>query len=105
MLAALIKKLAADVSVVVLMPPTFYTSIPPPGSREEAEQEACKAAFRPIVAGRPRSNFIDYRVDNALTRDPLNFVDLIHYRATIARKIQEGIAASIRSGESAKIDF
>jgi hypothetical protein len=105
MLAAVIKKLAADVSVVVLMPPTFYTSIPPAGSRGAAEQQACKAAFKPIVAGRPHSNFIDYRVDNALTRDPLNFVDLIHYRVKIAQKIQEGIAASIRSGEAAQIDF
>jgi hypothetical protein len=40
-----------------------------------------------------------------MTRDPTNFVDHIHYRAKIARKMEEGIVASIRLGEAAKIDF
>jgi hypothetical protein len=57
-----------------------------------------------MVAGR-RGNFIDYRVDNALTRDPQNFVDLVHYRAKIADKIQHGVAASIKFGDAVKIDF
>jgi hypothetical protein len=105
LLEAEIKKLPEDAAVVLLMPPTFYTIVPSPGSRDAAEHEACKAAFKPIVAGRPRSNFIDYRIDNSLTRDPLNFLDLIHYRATIADKIQRGIAASIRFGDAAKVDF
>jgi hypothetical protein len=100
-----IKKLAADVSVVLLMPPVFYTIVPQPGGLAAAEAEACKTAFKRIVAGRQHSNFIDYRIDNALTRDPLNFVDLIHYRAKIAGKVQEGIVASIALGEAARIDF
>jgi hypothetical protein len=100
-----IKKLPADVPVVLLMPPIFYTTVPRPGSIEAAEGEACKSAFSRIVAGRPHSNFIDYRIDNALTRDPLNFVDTIHYRTKIAQRVQEGIVASIRLGEAAKIDF
>jgi hypothetical protein len=100
-----IRKLPADVSVIVLMPPTFYTIVPRPGSLAAAEREACKTAFKSVVAGRPHSNFIDYRVDNALTRDPQNFVDLIHYRAKIARKMEDGIVASIRLSEAAKIDF
>jgi hypothetical protein len=104
-LDAAIGKLPADVAVVLLSPPTFYTAVPRTGSIEAAEREACMAAFRSIVADRPRGSFVDYRVDNASTRDPANFVDLIHYRKTIARKIQEGIAASIQSGKSAKIDF
>jgi hypothetical protein len=100
-----IKKLPADVPLVLVVPPTFYTAVPRPGSIEAAEREACKAAFKPVVAGRPRSNFVDYRIDNALTRDPANFADPIHYRARIARKVQEGIAASIRLGKTAQIDF
>ncbi len=100
-----IKKLPVDVPVVVVVPPTFYTAIPQPGSVEAAELEACKAAFRSVEASRPRGSFIDYRIENVLTRDPANFVDLIHYRATIARKMAEGIGASIQFGNSAKIDF
>ena len=105
LLDSAIKKLPADASVVLLMPPIFYTTVPQPGSVEAAEGEACKAAFSRIVAGRPHSNFIDYRIDNELTRDPLNFVDTIHYRSKIASRVQEGIVASIRLGEVAKIDF
>jgi hypothetical protein len=100
-----IKKLPADVAVVLLVPPTFYTIIPQPGSLAAVEHEACKKAFQSIVAGRPHSNFIDYRIDNALTRDPANFVDFIHYRAKIAHRIDQGIIASIALGAAAKIDF
>jgi len=105
LLGDLIRKLPADVPVVLLVPPTFYTIVPPPGSLAAVEHEACAAAFRRLVVSRPHSNFINYRVDNALTRDPANFADLIHYRAKIARKMEQGIADSIRLGEAAKIDF
>jgi hypothetical protein len=40
-----------------------------------------------------------------VTRDPANFADLIHYRAAVARKIEQGIAASLRAGEAAEIRF
>jgi hypothetical protein len=89
----------------LIAPPTFYTAIPRSGSIEAAELQVCKMAFKRVVAGRSRSNFIDYGIDNALTRDPDNFVDLIHYRAKLARKIEQGIAASIQSGSGTKIDF
>jgi hypothetical protein len=105
LLDAAVKKLPADASVVVLMPPVFYAIVPRPGSRAAAEGEACKAAFKRIVAGRPHSNLLDYRIDNALTRDPLNFVDANHYRTEVALKVQEGIVASLRVGEAARIDF
>jgi hypothetical protein len=44
-------------------------------------------------------------VDNALTRDPANFLDFIHYRAQIARRMEQGIADSIHLGNEAKIDL
>ncbi|HEY7844334.1 MAG TPA: hypothetical protein VID30_11730 [Bradyrhizobium sp.] len=100
-----VRKLPPDVPVVILVPPTFATTVPQPGSAVAVERQACNAALSKIIAGRPHSNFIDYRVDNALTRDRANFVDYIHYRPLIAAKISEGIAASIHLGEAAKIDF
>jgi len=100
-----IGKLPADLPVVLLAPPAYYTMIPRAGSLAAAEEQACNAALRRLVAGRPRSNFIDYRVDNALTRERANFMDFGHYRAIIARKMEQGIAESIRLGEKAKIEF
>jgi hypothetical protein len=100
-----IKRLPADLPVVLLAPPAYYTMIPRPGSLAAAEAQACNTALRRVVAGRPHSNFIDYRVDNALTRERANFMDFGHYRAIIARKMEQGIAESIRLGDKAKIDF
>ena len=104
-LEGVIGKLPADLPVVILVPPTLATTVPPTGSALAADRQACNAALQKLVAGRPHSNFIDYRVDNALTRDRANFVDFIHYRPLIAAKISEGIIASIEQGNAAKIDF
>ena len=100
-----IRKLPADVPVVLLVPPSFASTLPRPGTLGAAEEQACNAALGRLVAGRPRSNFINYRVDNELTRDRANFMDLGHYRAVIARKMEQGIAESIRLGGHAKIEF
>ena len=105
MLDAVIKKLPTDVAVIVLVPPTIASTVPQPGTPEAAERGACNAALKRTVAGRPHSKFINYRVDNALTRDRANFIDSIHYRANVAAKIAAGIVASLRSGEAARIDF
>jgi hypothetical protein len=105
LLDAAIKKIPSDVPVILFVPPTFYTTVPQPGSVEAVEREACNAALARTVAGRPQSRFINYRVDNALTQNPANFADFIHYRGAIAEKISQGIIASLRLGPAAKIEF
>lgn len=100
-----VRKLPADVPVVIVVPPTLASTVAKPGTEMALERGACDAALRKVVAGRPRSNFVSYRVDNELTRDRANFADFIHYRPILARRIEQGIAASLREGESAKIDF
>ena len=105
LLDAAIRKLPADLPVVLLAPPAYHTMLPKPGSLAAAEEQACSAALRRVVAGRAHSNFIDFRVDNALTRDRANFMDFGHYRAPIARRMEQGIAESIRAGEKAKVEF
>lgn len=104
-LADTVGKLPADVPIVILVPPTFAAAVPKAGTDTALQRNACDAALKGIIAGRPRSNFINYRVDNALTRDRGNFADFIHYRPILARKIEQGIIASLREGEKAKIDF
>jgi hypothetical protein len=105
MLDDAVKQLPADVAVVIVVPPTFYTTVAKPGTVAAAEREACDVALKRVVAGRPHSNFINYRIDNALTRDRANFADFIHYRPVIASRMAAGIAASIREGAAARIDF
>jgi hypothetical protein len=104
-LDGVIRKLPNDVGVVVLVPPTIAFTVAQPGTPEAADRQACNAALKRTVTGRPHSNFINYRIDNALTRDRANFIDAIHYRSIIATKIAAGIVASLRDGETARIDF
>jgi hypothetical protein len=104
-LGDIVRKLPANVPIVIFVPPTFAATVPKPGTETALERSACDAALRKIVAGRPRSNFVSYRVDNELTRDRDNFVDFIHYRPKLARAIEQGIVASLRDGEKARVDF
>jgi hypothetical protein len=105
LLADALKKVPADVPVLLVVPPALASTLPRPGSAAAAEENACKAALKRVIAERPRSNLIDYRVDNALTRERANFMDIGHYRAIIARRMEQGIAESIKSGDRAKIEF
>jgi hypothetical protein len=101
----IVARLPLDVPVVIVVPPTLAETVPKPGTHAGLERSACDAAMRQVVAGRPRSNFINFRIDNALTRDRASFADFIHYRPVLARRIEQGIVASLHEGESAKIDF
>jgi hypothetical protein len=100
-----IRKISVDTAVILVVPPVFYKDIPQPGSSEATEREACDSQLKRLVSGRPRSKFINFRIDTALTRDPANFLNAVHYRGKIARKMEEGIVESIRFGETANIDF
>lgn len=104
-LADVLGRLPAEVPIVFVVPPNFYTKLPAQETRAARERTACNAAFRTLVAGRAHSNLVDYRIDNALTRDAANFIDLIHYRSAIAQRVNDGIIASLRDGEAARIDF
>lgn len=105
LLGTTMRKLPRDLPVVLLSPPAYAASLPRPGSRAAADVQACNAALGKLVAGRPHSNFINFRLDTALTRERANFMDTGHYRAAIARKMEQGIAESLRLGEKAAIDF
>jgi hypothetical protein len=100
-----VKKLPADLPVVLVVPPAYYTMLPKPGRVAAAEEQACNAALRKVVAGRLQSNFIDYRVDNRMTRERAHFMDFGHYRAPIARRMEQGIAEGIKIREKAKVEF
>ncbi len=105
LLDAAVKKLPSDTAVILLMPPTFHSVLQPQSRGGAVLRDACKERLRPIIAGRAHSNLLDYRIDNALTRDPANFVDLVHYRAKIARRLEQGIVESLKLGEAAGIEF
>ncbi|MGA7002345.1 MAG: hypothetical protein WBZ28_10445, partial [Pseudolabrys sp.] len=90
---------------VLVMPPMIASNLPRPGTREAARLAACKGALARLVAARPHSYFLDFHVDDPLTRDPKNFLDPVHYRATIARRMEQRIAESLRVGKGGPTTF
>jgi hypothetical protein len=95
----------SNVPVVLVMPPMIASNIPRTETREGARLAACKAALARLVAGRPNSNFLDFRVDDPVTRDQKNFLDPIHYRAPVARLMEQRIAESLRVGNGGPTTF
>jgi len=89
----------ADTPVIVLMPPQFYTLLPPAGSPKATDLAACKAELASRVRARTRGAFLDYLTDTPIARNPENFMDAEHYRANVARAIEKDIAA-VLAGES-----
>jgi len=94
-----------NVPVVLVMPPMIASYLPRPGGRGAARLAACKGALARLVAGRPHSNFLDFRVDDPLTRDQKNFLDAGHYRAPVARRMEQRIAESLRVGNAGPTTF
>jgi hypothetical protein len=96
-LAAALADLPAAVPVVIVIPPVFYTSLPPLGSATAAQFAQCRTALSQLTGQRPRGVLLDFRVDNDATRDPTNFMDATHYRSEIARTIEKHIATALAS--------
>ena len=83
----------ADTPVIVLMPPQFYTLLPPAGSPKATDLAACKAQIASLVRARRRGGFLDYLTDTPIARNPENFMDAEHYSANVAQAIEKDIAA------------
>lgn len=90
-------RLPPEASVVIVVPPIYAPLLDPANSAGALVETACKSTLEVSVAGRHRGAFLDFRVDNAVTRDPGNFADGVHYRNNVAREIEERIVAALRS--------
>ena len=84
--------------VILVRPPRHHTAHPLPGSAAAEHQEACRQAFGMLAATRPRTRLLDF-LSRPLDEDAEAFWDLIHYRASVARRIEDAIAAALRQQE------
>jgi hypothetical protein len=89
-LDAVLGEVPAATPVVIVMPPQFYTRLPPAGTPAAQFRDACKER---IAARARRGAFIDFFVDSEIARSPENFMDDEHYRSNIAQIIEADIAA------------
>ena len=101
-LDAILNELPPTVAVVVVVPPVYADDLPSPNSSSGIRIAQCKSALDKTVAGRPRSGSLDFRVDNAMTRDPENFMNALHYRAVLARQMEQSVSAIIATDTGGK---
>jgi hypothetical protein len=98
-LHALVGGLPPSVRVVIVVPPVYFAYLSPPGSRETAAIDACKAALRGVVADRSLGGFLDFRVDMPEVHDIGDFVDFVHYREKLERVIEDRVIATLRADQ------
>jgi hypothetical protein len=98
MLDSIVASLAPDTSIVIVMPPQFFTALPSLGTQADFELQTCKQAFARRVDSRTRSGFLDFLRDTPVSRDPHNFMDVDHFRSNVAREIEAQIAQVLRKG-------
>jgi hypothetical protein len=85
-----------ETDIVIVHPPIFVHSSPPPRAEDIHILAECKAALRGIATRRPRTSIVDFWVDSALTRDRRMFFDHNHYRQAVAKHMEPEIAAALR---------
>jgi hypothetical protein len=86
-------ELPRETRFVIMMPPVYQTNLPRAGTQEAADLAACKAALAQRLGSRGAA-FLDYLVDGDIARNPENFMDMVHYRSSVARIIEDGIIAA-----------
>jgi hypothetical protein len=94
-LKALLAKSNDQVSLVMMFPPVFAIALPLRGSAEAETIAQCKGALAAL--SQRYGTFIDFLADGDMARDPVNFMDQTHYRAAVARRLEDAIATAFNT--------
>jgi hypothetical protein len=97
--ATMLGGIADSVSVVVVLPPSYYMLLPAPGTKQAAELAICKDRLADVLARHRRSAFVDFLADSPLSRERSNFADVRHMRENVARILEERIASGLKSSK------
>jgi hypothetical protein len=89
-LQALLAPLPNATRVVFATMPVHAAAQPRPGSAQAQREEACKIAMARIAA-RHGSALLDFRIHSPVTRTDANYWDPLHYRVSIARRLEQAI--------------
>ncbi len=84
----------------VVFPPVYIAGLPS-DAQSLAVLKECKARLARLARRTPHGGFLDYLVGSPLARDQASFQDIDHYRAPVARLIEQEIAAALR-GQAAE---
>jgi hypothetical protein len=98
LLADFLARLPPDLPVVLVIPPRYYEPEVVPNVRAVARQKGCSDAFRKVAHSRPNIALLDFVAQRDIA-GPDEFWDPIHYRASVARRMEAAIVAALREGE------
>jgi hypothetical protein len=102
-----IDRLAAELDAAPCTPllvvfPPVYTAVLPADAHSLAMLAECKARLARLAAKTPGGGFLDYFFDSPTARDQASFRDIDHYRAPVARRIEQEIAGILNGPAAAK---
>jgi hypothetical protein len=92
---AALAAIPAATPVVLVLPPVYAASEPPPGSPRAAAEAACRATILTELGRHARSAVVDWRNGRPQSRDPALFFDQSHYRLPVAEALTGEIASAI----------
>jgi hypothetical protein len=92
-LASVLSEAKNRISLVMMFPPVHATVLPRRDTAEAATIAQCKGALESFA--QKYGIFLDFLVDGDMARDPMNFMDQIHYRASVARHLEDAIASAL----------
>lgn len=95
LLDRVIAELPANTPVILVIPPQFRGALPDPDSRAAKEIASCKAEILRRIADRSNIVLVDFLHDTPAARKPENFMDHDHYRANVAREIEQQISSEV----------
>jgi hypothetical protein len=101
LLDALLEEIPMATPVVIVLPPQFYTQLPPPGTGAARFRDYCKWQMALRAERGPASAFIDFLVDSDVARRPENFMDEEHYRSNVAEIVEAKIAGALNGRRTA----
>jgi hypothetical protein len=101
LLDQLLEEAPATTPVVIVLPPQFYTQLPPPGTGGARFRDYCKWQMALRAERGAGSAFIDFLVDSDIARAPENFMDEEHYRSNVAEIVEGEIAGALNGRRAA----
>jgi len=99
----LLSELPPQAKFMIMMPPVYQTNLPRAGTQDAADLVACKDELARRL-GRQGIALLDYLVDGPISRDPENFMDMVHYRRNVADIIEADIVAAFQAVTRARGD-
>lgn len=97
-----LSQLPLTTAVVLVRPPVYVTALSPPNSLLGRSDAGCREALVGLARSRPGTTVVDWRRDRPENRLVENYFDASHYRSSLARRVEDEIAAALTAAPDAR---